>query len=251
MIALLSPAKTLDFRRPMPPIEPTEPLFAEQAVALADAAAKLSKKKLAALMHISDKLAERNAARFRGFEGQERRAAIYAFAGDVYVGFEAHSLDEEAVRYAQGHIRILLGLDGLLRPLDEIRPYRLEMGTKWAPGRSRNLYDWWGARIAQALRNDLDDGVLINLASKEYWTAAVTHLEGVRAIEIDFREDGPNGLRFNAFVAKRARGMMARFICEHRLADPEHLKGFDSDGYRFDPDDSESDRWRFTRAPTA
>jgi uncharacterized protein len=251
MIAVISPAKTLDYRRPLPPIEPTVPLFAEQAAALADAAAKLSKKKLAGLMHISDKLAELNVARFRSFDSQDRRAAIYAFAGDVYAGFEAHSLDEEAILYAQGHVRIISGLYGLLRPLDEIRPYRLEMGTKWAPGRARNLYAWWGARIAQVLRNDLDDGVLINLASREYWSAAAPHLDGVRVIEIDFRENGPNGLRFNTFAAKRARGMMARFICEHRIANPEHLKSFDSDGYRFDPDDSESDRWRFTRAPTA
>lgn len=251
MIAVISPAKTLDYRRPLPPLEPTSPRFGDEAQALAGAAAKLSKQKLAGLMHISDKLAELNAGRFRGFGEQDKRAAIYAFAGDVYAGFEVHSLDEEAVRYAQDHLRILSGLYGLLRPLDEIRPYRLEMGTRWAPGRAGNLYQWWGARIAEALRADLDDGVLVNLASKEYWRAAAPHLDGVRSIEIDFREDGPDGPRFNTFAAKRARGMMARFICEHRIADPEHLKGFDSDGYRFDPDGSEGDRWRFTRAPAA
>jgi hypothetical protein len=252
MLAVISPAKTLDFKRPLPPLAPTTPRFAEEAGTLALAAAKLSKKKLSALMRISDTLAALNVDRYRGFADQDARPAIYAFAGDVYTGFEVHSLDEEAVHFAQDHVRILSGLYGLLRPLDEIRPYRLEMGTKWAPGRKRDLYDYWQGRIADRLAADLRAGggdVVINLASKEYWHAVEGRLNSaIRVIEIDFREDGPEGLRFNSFAAKRARGMMARYICEQRLSDPEALKGFDSDGYLYDPAGSDEGRWRFRRA---
>ncbi len=161
-----------------------------------------------------------------------------------------HSLDEEAVLFAQDHLRILSGLYGLLRPLDEIRPYRLEMGTRWAPRRP-DLYAYWKNRVADTLAADTAaaGGPIINLASKEYWTAAARHLApSTRVIEIDFREEGPSGLRFNTFAAKRARGMMARWICEHRIDDPDALKGFDSDGYTFDPEHSSDGSWRFSRA---
>jgi hypothetical protein len=249
MLAILSPAKSLDYERPLPPIETSSPRFGSEAEKLAVAAAKLSKKKLGELMHISPRLAELNAGRFRDFARAPKRPAIYAFAGDVYTGFEVRSLDEEAVRYAQDHVRILSGLYGLIRPLDEIRPYRLEMGTRWAPGRAKDLYSYWGPRVAQALVQDLDDGTIVNLASKEYWRAAEGHLpSGIRIVEIDFREEGPCGLRFNTFAAKQARGMMARYICEHRLTDAQALKAFDSDGYRYDPDSSDERRWRFSRS---
>jgi cytoplasmic iron level regulating protein YaaA (DUF328/UPF0246 family) len=251
MIAIISPAKTLDYGREVPPLPVTAPRFAGEADRLAAAAAKLSKKKLGDLMHISPRLAELNAERFRGFEGLPERPALYAFAGDVYSGFEVHSLAEEAVLFAQDHLRILSGLYGLLRPLDAIRPYRLEMGTRWAP-RKGDLYSFWGSRIAETLAEDLEaqeDRTIVNLASKEYWSAAERHLApGVRVIEIDFREEGPEGLRFNTFAAKRARGMMARYICEHRLTDPEALKAFDSDGYAYDPANSDAQRWRFSRS---
>ena len=252
MLAVISPAKTLDFKRPLPPLTPTDPRFAADAARLAAAASKLSKKALGKLMHISDTLAALNVERYRGFGDQPARPAIYAFAGDVYAGFEVHSLEQEAVLFAQDHLRILSGLYGLLRPLDSIRPYRLEMGTRWAPGRNRDLYAWWQDRVAGQLAADLDEAggdTLINLASKEYWQAVAGRLPGgVRVVEIDFREAGPDGLRFNSFAAKRARGMMARYICEHRLADPEALKGFDSDGYAFDPENSDAVRWRFSRS---
>jgi cytoplasmic iron level regulating protein YaaA (DUF328/UPF0246 family) len=252
MLAVISPAKSLDYKRPLPRLHATEPRFGEDAEALAAAAAKLPKSKLSALMHISAPLAELNASRFRGFQEQPARPAIYAFAGDVYVGFEVRSLDEQAVMFAQDHLRILSGLYGLLRPLDAIRPYRLEMGTRWAPGRKKDLYAHWGTRIARTLEEDLDDTgsrVVVNLASKEYWRAAQGHLApDVRVIEIDFREEGPDGLRFNTFAAKRARGMMARYLCEHRLDDPEALKGFDSDGYAYDAEASDASVWRFRRS---
>jgi len=251
MIAVISPAKTLDYKRSVPAVGSTSPRFGAEALELAGRAAKLSERKLRELMHISPALARLNVERFRTFEALPKRPAIFAFAGDVYMGFEVHSLDSEAILFAQDHLRILSGLYGLLRPLDEIRPYRLEMGTRWAPGRKADLYAYWGSRIAATLVEDVDgpgEKVIVNLASKEYWTAAERHLPSdVRVIEIDFREEGPDGPRFNTFAAKRARGMMARYMCEHRLDDPEALKSFDSDGYYYDPVNSEGDRWRFSR----
>lgn len=250
MLALLSPAKSLDFERSVPALPVTEPCFAVEAETLASAASRISANKLAAVMQISGPLAKLNAGRFRHFGELPQRQAIFAFAGDVYRGFEVHSLDEEAVLFAQDHVRILSGLYGLLRPLDEIRPYRLEMGTKWAP-RRKNLYTFWGPRIARRIEEDaaaIDASVLINLASKEYWLAAAPHLrEDIPVIDIDFREPGPNGLRFNTFAGKRARGMMARFLCEHRLTEPEQLKSFDCDGYAFNPEMSHDGHWCFTR----
>jgi cytoplasmic iron level regulating protein YaaA (DUF328/UPF0246 family) len=252
MLVVISPAKTLDYRRPLPPLSPTRPVFEREAVQLAAGAAKLSKKRLGALMHISDSLAELNAGRFRSFADGESRPALYAFAGDVYAGFEVHSLPEEAIHFAQDHLRILSGLYGLLRPLDAIRPYRLEMGTKWAPGRAKDLYAFWGGTVANEMAQAAEESgnpTVVNLASKEYWKAVEGRLPpDVPVIEIDFREEGPSGLRFNTFAAKRARGMMARFICEHRLDDPEALKGFDSDGYAYHAEASDAGRWRFTRS---
>lgn len=249
MIALLSPAKTLDYERPLPALDATVPRFVDTAESLARSAANLTQKRLSQLMHISPALAKLNADRFAGFADAPARPALFAFAGDVYTGFEAHSLDEPAIAFAQDHVRMLSGLYGLLRPLDAMKPYRLEMGTRWAP-RRKSLYDFWGDRIAAAVRDDVaaeGSGVVLNLASQEYFAAVLGKLKGVRVIDVDFREPGPDGPRFVSFNAKRARGMMARWLCEHRIADAEAMKGFDSDGYRFDPDASEPDRWRFSR----
>jgi cytoplasmic iron level regulating protein YaaA (DUF328/UPF0246 family) len=249
MIALLSPAKTLDFERALPPLAATLPHFAEEARGLAKSAANLSEKRLADLMHISPRLAKLNAERFRDFADLPERPALFAFAGDVYTGFEAFSLDDASVIFAQNHVRMLSGLYGLLRPLDAIRPYRLEMGTRWAP-RHKKLTDWWGDRIAELLRAQLAEegsGIVLNLASQEYFAAVEGKLGGVRVIDVEFREPGPDGPRFVSFSAKRARGMMARWLCEHHVTDVEEMRGFDTDGYRFDADESEADRWRFTR----
>ena len=251
MIAILSPAKSLDYDRPLPDVTLTKPRFSEEAHQLARSAAKLGARKLGKLMHISDKLAKLNAQRYREFEEAPERPALYAFNGDVYLGFEALTLDEPAIGFARDHVRILSGLYGLLRPLDMMKPYRLEMGTRWAPGRSKTLYDYWNTRIGDALAHELaaeGSGVIINLASKEYWRAVENcPPTGARIITVDFRDTGPDGPYFNSFGAKRARGMMARWLCEHRIEEPEHLKGFDSDGYRFKADGSETDRWCFIR----
>jgi cytoplasmic iron level regulating protein YaaA (DUF328/UPF0246 family) len=250
MIALLSPAKSLDFERDLPPLSATTPHFAQEALGLAHAAADLSEKQLGALMHISPRLAQLNVERFRGFDDLPQRQALFAFAGDVYTGFEAYTLEEAGIAFAQNHVRMLSGLYGLLRPLDTIRPYRLEMGTRWAPGHKK-LTDWWGARIADVLLAQLAEegtGVVLNLASQEYFAAVAGQLPGVRVIEVEFREPGPDGPRFVSFHAKRARGMMARWLCEHHITDVDAMRGFDTDGYRFDAGESDADRWRFTRA---
>lgn len=250
MIALLSPAKTLDYERPLPAVTATTPRFADTAESLARSAANLTQKRLMELMHISPALAKLNADRFADFADAPTRPALFAFAGDVYTGFEAHTLDEPAIAFAQDHMRLLSGLYGLLRPLDAMKPYRLEMGTRWAP-RRKSLYEFWGDRIAAAVREDVaseGSGAVLNLASQEYFAAVLGKLDGVRVVDVDFREPGPNGPRFVSFHAKKARGMMARWLCEHRITDIEDMKGFDSDGYRFDKAESEADRWRFTRA---
>lgn len=250
MIAILSPAKTLDYDTALPDLpQHSMPRLAEATGQIARGAARLGAAKLATLMKISPKLAELNARRYREFDQAPERPALLAFAGDVYTGFDAQSLEEPGFAFAQDHVRILSGLYGLLRPLDVIRPYRLEMGTRWAPGRASDLYAFWGMRIAALLAEDVaasGDGVVLNLASQEYWHAVAGKLpEGLRVIDVDFRENGPDGPRFVSFHAKRARGMMARWMCEHRVTDVEAMRGFDSDGYRFAG--AEGDRWTFLR----
>ncbi|KQU59154.1 hypothetical protein ASG67_16630 [Sphingomonas sp. Leaf339] len=246
MIAVISPAKTLDYESPLPPLEATTPRFAAEAETLARAAANLGPKKLGALMKISPALATLNAHRFRDFADAPRRPALFAFAGDVYTGLDAATLEEPAIEYAQGHLRMLSGLYGLLRPLDAMRPYRLEMGTRWAPRRDK-LTDWWRGRIADALADDLaaeGSGVVLNLASQEYWAAVDGRLpKETRVIAVDFRD----GDRFISFHAKKARGMMARWLVEHRVEKVDDMKAFDTDGYSFVAADSTDDQWRFAR----
>lgn len=252
MIAIISPAKSLDFDSALPDHEPTEIRFPEETARLAGAISNLSKKKLKSIMPVSDNLIDLNHGRYSQFFDQPERAAIFAYNGDVYTGFEAQSLSKEGLDFAGRHLRVLSGLYGLLRPLDPIRPHRLEMGTKWAP-RYKKLTDFWKDKIATELAKDLDDTndrVIINLASNEYWAAVKPHADKLKAriIEIDFRRDGPDGPKFISFEAKRARGMMARYICENHLQDTEALKGFDSDGYQFDVEGSTLDSLRFVRS---
>ena len=246
MIAIISPAKTLDYETPLPDLTPTTPRFAGEADRLAAAASHLTQKKLSELMHISPALAKLNADRFRDFADAPERPAMFAFAGDVYTGLDASTLEPEALPFAQEHLRMLSGLYGLLRPLALMRPYRLEMGTRWGP-RVKKLTDWWGDRIAGALAEDVaaeGSGVVLNLASQEYWAAVDGRLPaGVRVVAVDFRD----GDRFVSFHAKKARGLMARWMIEHRITDIEAMKGFDSAGYAYDADASTADQWRFAR----
>ena len=250
MIILVSPAKSLDFDSPFTE-QPGEPLFAADATRLARAAAKLGSERLSELMHISPKLAELNAARFTDFAKAPERPAIRAFAGDVYRGFDAASADEDTLDFAQKHLRILSGLYGVLRPLDGIRPYRLEMGTRWSP-KGEKLTDYWGSKVARAVMTDLKQdgsGTLLNLASNEYFAAVGPHLptKGVKVIAPDFRVATANGLRFQSFTAKVARGTMARWVCDERVADAEGLKSFDADGWRFEDEGSTPARPLFVR----
>jgi len=251
VLAIISPAKSLDFDSEIPDMPLSEIRFPEETERLARAIGNLTVSKLKAIMPVSDSLIALNRRRYAEFFDQPERPAIYAYNGDVYTGFEARSIGDEAMAFAQDHLRILSGLYGLLRPLDPIRPHRLEMGTKWAPRYTR-LTDFWKDKIASAVAADLENigsEVIVNLASNEYWASVKPHsarLPG-RIIDIDFRKHGPDGPRFISFEAKRARGMMARYICENHLSDPEMLKAFDYDGYRFDSEGSTENSLRFIR----
>ena len=256
MLILLSPAKTLDFETPVDET-PTRAKFALEAGRIARAAARLGPTGLADLMHISPALAGLNHNRFRHFAKAEQRPAIRAFAGDVYRGFDAASASDDTIAFAQDHLRILSGLYGLLRPLDAIRPYRLEMGTRWSPpargGKAGDrLTDHWDGKVAKALAADLRaDGskLVVNLASNEYFAILKGRLpKNVRVIAPDFRVRTAKGLQFHSFVAKVARGAMARWLCDERIADPAALAGFDRDGWAFEPDGSTRDKPLFVRA---
>lgn len=251
MLAIISPAKSLDFDSTIPLVETSPSRFPEETERLANAIGNLTKKKLKTIMPVSDNLIALNRQRYSDFFAQPERPAIYAYNGDVYTGFEAASLDEETIAFAQDHLRILSGLYGLLRPLDPIRPHRLEMGTKWAP-RYKKLTDFWKDKIATALAADIEQvgtDTIVNLASNEYWAAVKPHIAKLpgRIIEVDFRKDSPDGPKFISFEAKRARGMMARFICENHLTDPQMLRNFDYDGYQFDAKNSTESDLRFVR----
>ena len=249
MLILLSPAKTLDFATPFDDA-PSKPRFATEASRIARAAAKLGPARLSALMHISKNLAELNHERFKGFGKAEERPAIRAFAGDVYRGFDAASVDEDTLAFAQDHLRILSGLYGALRPLDAVRPYRLEMGTRWAPAADR-LVDHWGPKVARAIAADLrGDGskLIVNLASNEYFAVLKGQLpKSVRVVAPDFRVHTARGLVFQSFTAKVARGVMARWLCDERVEDAAALAHFDRDGWAFDPDGSAADKPLFVR----
>ena len=249
MLILLSPAKTLDFDTPFAEAA-TTPRFATDASRLARAAARLGPARLQELMHISDSLANLNHQRFKGFTKADQRPAIRAFAGDVYRGFDAASADSDTLTFAQDHLRILSGLYGMLRPLDAMRPYRLEMGTRWAPAADK-LVDHWGAKVAKALAADLRaDGskLIVNLASNEYFAVVKGQLpKAVRVIAPDFRVHTPSGLKFQSFTAKVARGVMARWLCDERVEDPAALADFDRDGWACDPDGSTPDKPLFVK----
>jgi len=253
MIILLSPAKSLDLTSPIPELTTTQPQFLDDARALATAAASLDSADLMALMHISEPLAALNEARFKAFSTpftrDNARPALFTFDGDVYTGLDATTLTPDDLAYAQAHLRILSGLYGLLRPLDLMQPYRLEMGTSFGLGQARNLYDYWRGRIAPALAGDLspDQRLIINLASDEYFKAVDMRAVPARLLTIDFRDRKAGKLRFNSFVAKRARGAAARAIIKARLSDPQPLKEMSILGHRFEPSAETPDHWLFVR----
>ena len=253
MLIVLSPAKTLD----MSPVTGTrmpKPRFATETADLVDAARGLKAKDLQTLMGISETLASLNADRFRDFGDQETQAAAFAFAGDTYVGLEARSLDDDEMTFAKDHLRILSGLYGLLRPLDRIEPYRLEMGSRLKTARGKSLYDFWGDKIAKTINADAKAAgtqTLINCASQEYFGAVDLSALAVDVITPVFMEDKPAGPKVISFFAKQARGAMARFIIQRRLTDPSGLKDFDLGGYAYRDDMSSPDRPVFVRPEEA
>jgi len=254
MLVVISPAKRLDWSE-VAGVVPTVPAFAGEAVALAEVARGLSEDALARLMDLSPALAQLNHARFRDFAAEpgaeDVRPAAFAFAGDTYAGLEARTLSEDALRWAQGRLRILSGLYGLLRPLDAIQPYRLEMGSRLGNPRGRDLYAWWGGRLAEALNAaaaEAGTGVLLNCASQEYFGAVELAALRLRVVTPVFLEDRPGGPKVISFHAKKARGAMARFVMEERLSDPADVVAFDAGGYVHAPELSGPDRPAFLRA---
>lgn len=251
MLVVVSPAKRLD-ERPARAAGGTTPGFQDAAGELAGIAARMTGPELEKLMHISAKLGVLNAARFASFDsGTGAKQALEMFAGDTYAGLEAATLEPDELAYAQQNLRILSGLYGLLRPKDVIQPHRLEMGSRLENPLGRNLYAFWGGRIAVALNEqaaEMGAEVLVNCASVEYFSAVDLSVLKLRVITPVFMELRNGSPKIVAFYAKKARGAMARFIVQMRLQNPEGLREFDAGGYRFHPDMSEGNRWVFLRS---
>ncbi|SMY07012.1 peroxide stress protein YaaA [Flavimaricola marinus] len=252
MLTVISPAKSLDLSPVAVPA--TRPAWQDDAVRLSKTAKNLTLGGLKSLMGISDDLARLNRDRFRAFaaepDAEAVRPAAFIFNGDTYQGLEAKTLEPEDLQWAQDHLRILSGLYGLLRPLDAIQPYRLEMGSRLKTRRGSTLYDYWGDQIAKALRDQaqaLGTDTLINCASEEYFKAADRKSLKLRVITPQFMEVKEGRPRIVSFFAKRARGAMARFITQNRLVDAEAIKDFSAGGYAFDADLSGDDAWVFLR----
>ena len=256
MLFLLSPAKSLDYDSPLPAGLPhSQPQFIPDAARLIDVLRTRSPQDIASLMSISDALAALNVARYGAwsprFTQENARQAVMAFNGDVYEGLQAATLSLPDLDWAQQHLAILSGLYGVLRPLDLMQPYRLEMGTRLATDAGTNLYQFWGARIAEHLNRQLADDtdpVVVNLASQEYFKAVDRKALSARVVECVF-EDGKGGhYKIISFYAKRARGLMARWAIQQRASTPRQLEGFDLEGYAFHPAASSPERLVFRRA---
>ena len=252
MIILLSPSKTLDFEHNI--MGETEPSFIEDTITLNKSLKKYSKKKLGELMKISDKLAalnyQRNQAFQEKFTEENSRAAMFAFKGDVYVGLQAQDFKKKDVTYANKHLRILSGLYGLLRPMDKMQAYRLEMGTSLKVGKKKNLYEFWGNKIADQLKESLADHKnksIINLASNEYFKAAQPKTLPNRVIVAKFMEDKDGKSRPVQYYTKFGRGLMARWIMQNRVDRADGLKDFNAGGYKFDPARSTDELLVFAR----
>ena len=252
MLVLLSPAKSLDWAPT--PLQMTQPRLGEDTAALRAVAKSLSPHDLSALMGISDKLAQLNHDRYQAMTGQpdleQGRPAALAFNGDVYLGLDARSLTDDDLAWAQDHVAILSGLYGVLRPLDAIEPYRLEMGTRLQNPRGANLYQFWGDRVTRVLNaqlRDADRPTVLNLASNEYFKVVKAKALEADVITPVFHEEWDGKRKPVSFYAKRARGMMARFVVEERLTDPVAVQRFSAGGYRYRPEWSDERKWVFSR----
>ena len=256
MLIVLSPAKSLDYETPVRIKKSTLPDFVADSAKLIADLKTLSPQAVAKLMSLSDPLAALNVGRFRDwstkFTEKNSKQAIFAFNGDVYEGFDAASLNSKAIDFAQDHVRILSGLYGLLRPLDLMQPYRLEMGTAFKNARGKDLYAFWGDRITDAVKQQLalqkKNPFLLNLASEEYFKVLQPKELGFPVIAPVFQDAKDGKYKIISFYAKRARGLMARFAVENRITDPAELRDFNLEGYRFSAAESKLDRPVFRRA---
>lgn len=254
MLIVLSPAKALNFDAPVNAPRATRPRLLGQSAELAALTQKLTRADLKRLMGISDNLADLNYQRFQNLQlkssGEGTKQAALAFNGEVYLGLDASTLGSDDLKFAQTHLRILSGLYGILRPLDAIEPYRLEMGTRLKNPRGASLYDFWGDHIANDLNRvlkDHGDKTVINLASNEYFRAVDKTTLNHPVITPVFKEEKQGKLRQLMVYAKRARGLMARWAIEERLTDAQTLKKFSVGGYKFDPTGSDQTTWLYTR----
>ncbi len=254
MIIVISPAKSLDFESPLPTQKFSQPAYLEQSQELIEQLQELAPQDIASLMKLSDKLATLNYNRFqdfkRPFNTDNARPAVLAFTGDVYQGLDANSFNEDDFNFAQNHLRILSGLYGLLKPLDLIQPYRLEMGTKFENTRGKNLYEFWGDAINDEINQTLDtknNPVLVNLASNEYFKAAKEKQVNHRVVTPVFKDRKNGEYKIISFFAKKARGLMTRYIIENRITAVEGLKDFNVDGYYFSKKQSSENQWVFLR----
>ncbi|MFS1523668.1 peroxide stress protein YaaA [Microbulbifer sp. 2304DJ12-6] len=254
MLIVISPAKSLDYESDIPTLKTTQPDFLAESAALVKTLRTLSPQQISSLMKISDKLGTLNYDRFqtwkRPFTDRNARPALLAFKGDVYTGLEAESLGRRDFAYAQKHLRMLSGLYGLLRPLDLMQPYRLEMGTRFENARGKNLYEFWGDRITLALNqqmHSLKSRELVNLASNEYFKSVQSGALDAEVITPHFKDLKNGQYKMISFFAKKARGMMSRWAIDQRVKKAQTLKDFTMAGYRYSPEMSGQRDWVFTR----
>ncbi|SHE84993.1 peroxide stress protein YaaA [Vibrio gazogenes] len=254
MLIVVSPAKTLDYESPLRTDKHTFPELLEHSKVLIDVCRQLTPADIASLMKVSDKIAGLNVARFAEWENtfsfENARQAILAFKGDVYTGLEAETLSDDDLDYAQLHLRMLSGLYGLLKPLDLMQPYRLEMGTKLTNPRGNNLYQFWGNVITEKLNEAIQaqgDDILVNLASNEYFKSVQVKSLDAQVITPVFKDCKNGQYKVISFYAKKARGMMARYIIENRISSVEKLLDFDVAGYRYDAGESTATELVFKR----
>lgn len=253
MLLLISPAKTLDFS-PAEVQDYTQPRFLQESDNLVSILARKSTGELKSLMNISEKLADLNAERYRNFSlpfnAENAKAAVLAFKGDVYTGLNADDFNTDDLEFSQQCIRVLSGLYGLLRPLDLMQPYRLEMGTKLNNAKGKNLYEFWGDKITDLINRDLSEGdnkSVVNLASNEYFKSVKKDKLDGKLYNIHFKEERDGKLKVISFSAKKARGLMCRFAVKNRITDPEGLKAFNEENYLFRDDLSNETEFYFTR----
>ena len=254
MLTVLSPAKTLDYETAPITQSATLPRFMDQSALLVEDARGLNPDDIRTLMGVSEQIAHLNHERFMNWQSESTsdnaKQAVLAFKGDVYTGLQAETLSEDDLDFAQTRLRILSGLYGLLRPLDLMQPYRLEMGLKFTNQRGKNLYEFWGEQLTDTLNADLvsaKTGVLINLASNEYFKAVKPKLLNADIITPQFKDLKNGQYKMISFFAKKARGLMARYIIDNRITEPEALKSFSEAGYYYSDEQSQGDQWVFLR----